>query len=156
MLKINDELPISKSLLKTLADDTVNSLLEQGGFLNATERLSAMSEYIDSIRQDKRFIDGVRSEVELYGKLVLTKNDSKVELAETGTKYDYSNCGDAEYLLLLADLDKAKEMVKARETFLKGVPSKGLEVTDTNTGEIVTIYPPVKTSTSSFKVTLNK
>lgn len=155
MLKIN-ELPISKSSLKTLADDTVNSLLEQGGFIYATERLSAMSEYIDGIRQDKRFVEGVRSEVELYGKMLITNNSSKVELAETGTKYDYSNCNDAEYLSLLADLEKAKEMVKVRESFLKGVPSKGFEVTDTTTGEIVTIYPPVKTSTSSFKVTLNK
>jgi hypothetical protein len=155
MLKIN-ELPISKSSLKTLADETINSLLEQGGFIYATERLSAMSEYIDGIRQDKRFVEGVRSEVELYGKMLITNNSSKVELAETGTKYDYSNCNDAEYFSLLADLEKAKEMVKVRESFLKGVPSKGFEVTDTTTGEIVTIYPPVKTSTSSFKVTLNK
>ena len=155
MLSIN-ELPISKSSLKLLADSAVNSLLEQGGFVYATERLSAMNEYIDSIRQDKRFIEGVRSEVELHGKSFNTKDNTKIELAETGTKYDYSNCNDEEYIRLLAELEKAKEMVKSRENFLKGVPSKGFEVTDTNTGEIVTIYPPVKTSTSSFKVTINK
>lgn len=155
MLQIN-ELPISKESINSLAIKAVEELSEHGGFVFATERLSAMKEYCDKIREDKRFIEGVRSEIELHGKELKTKDNTKIELAETGTKYDYSGCNDTEYIKLLSDLEKAKEAVKDRETFLKGVPTKGFAVTDEDTGDITTIYPPVKTSTSSFKVTLSK
>lgn len=155
MLQIN-ELPISKSNIKLLAKDSLNELKEHGGYLYATERISAMKEYCDAIREDKDFIEGVRQEVELHGKMTETKNKTKVELAEVGTKYDFSVCNDAEYVSLLEKLEQAKSNLEVRKDFLKGIPTKGIEVVNEDTGEVSKIYPPVKTSSSSFKVTLCK
>jgi hypothetical protein len=45
--------------------------------------------------------------------------------------------------------------VKARKEFLKTVPLSGLEIL-TKDGELVTVYPPAKSSKSSFKVSLPK
>jgi hypothetical protein len=155
MLQIN-ELPISKSNIKLLAKDSLSELKEHGGYLYATERISAMKEYCDAIREDKDFIEGVRAEIELHGKTTETKNKSKIELAEVGIKYDFSGCNDVEYIELLEKLEKAKQELEVRKDFLKGVPTKGIDVVNEDTGEIIKIYPPVKTSSSSFKVTLCK
>lgn len=155
MLQIN-ELPISKSNIKLLAKDALSGFKEFGGYLEATERISAMKEYCDAIREDKDFIEGVREEIEKHGKFTETKNKTKVELAEVGTKYDFSVCNDAEYNLLLEKLEKAKQDLEIRKDFLKGIPTKGIDVVDEDTGEVSKIYPPVKTSSSSFKVTLSR
>jgi len=46
------------------------------------------------------------------------------------------------------------EALKARKEFLKTVPIEGLTVVDTASGETVTVYPPSKSSNSSYKVSL--
>lgn len=71
---------------------------------------------------------------------------------EVGTKYDYSQCNDSK----LAELEKAAkdaaDALKKRQEFLKTVPVEGLAVTDTDTGETYTVYPPAKSSTSTVSV----
>jgi hypothetical protein len=71
---------------------------------------------------------------------------------EVGTKYDYSQCNDAK----LAELEKAAkdaaDALKKRQEFLKTVPSEGMTVTDTESGETYTVYPPSKSSTSTVSV----
>ena len=44
--------------------------------------------------------------------------------------------------------------VKDRESMLKTVPQKGMIVTDEETGETFTVYPPSKSSTTNVSVTL--
>jgi len=74
-----------------------------------------------------------------------------IKQMEAGVKYDYSQ--DAEWRALKETVDAANADLKDRETFLKGVKSP-FETLDKSTGEMVTIYPPKKTSTTTFKITL--
>jgi hypothetical protein len=48
--------------------------------------------------------------------------------------------------------EQANEVLKARQDFLKTVPSKGMELKVDD--EVVTVYPPSKSSTTSIAVTL--
>jgi hypothetical protein len=66
--------------------------------------------------------------------------------AEYGTKYDYEATGDPVW----KDLNEKK---KDRENFLKSLKEKHTYV-DEETGDVITIYPPVKTSTTSVSVTI--
>jgi len=92
-----------------------------------------------------------RSEAEKYGKSFEYKG-IKIELAEVGTKYDFSKCGHTDYDLLCAEIAELSEKKKTMEAMLKSF-KEPQNLIDSN-GEAITVYPPSKTSTSSIKVTV--
>lgn len=81
-------------------------------------------------------------------------NGATITVANTG-KYDYSECGDEEYNVLVMRLEALEAQVKAREDFLKAM-TKPEEITDTETGEILTVRPAKKTSEKIIKITFPK
>lgn len=147
---------IKKSELKSMAEHAVLSVLENGNPLEVAESLSAMEEFIKNVRADKRFTEYVREEAGKHGKQYTSTSGAKIELAETGTKYDFEVCCDTEHDLLESQLNGITEQLKKRKDFLKTVPAEGLTVVNPLSGEVETIYPPSKTSTSSYKITLAK
>ena len=96
-------------------------------------------------------IDNTINEISQYEKNAVIKG-SEFSIVEAGTKYDFSVCNDLEYKALEFTLEKAKEALKQRETFLKAI-KEPLQVIDETSGEVFTIYPPKKTSTTTVKVT---
>ena len=74
------------------------------------------------------------------------------EIYEAGTKYDYASCNDVEWVILKENVERATEMLKAREKWLRSL-TKPENVVDGN-GEIVTITPPLKSSSTTLKVTI--
>jgi len=136
---------LRKSLIAQKATRTVDNILERGNPITTAITIKAVEEFIEAIKKDKRFIDYVREE--------LAKNGGKdsvegiaLENVEAGTKYDYSN--DPVWV----DLDKKK---RDRETFLKTIKDP-LSIVNEETGEVYSITPPVKTSSSTYKITLQK
>lgn len=103
--------------------------------------------------QAKRFMRLVIDEAEKRGKSFELYN-GKFELKQTGVKYDYSQCGDAELNDLVTQAKELEEKIKAKQEFLKTVPVKGLPLIDETSGELVTVYPPLKSGTDSVAVTL--
>lgn len=100
---------------------------------------------------DKDFRSAVMDEIKKYGKDHITTRGVKFELAETGTKYDYSN--NPEWVALEAELKEVQARKKEIEEKLKKIPA-GNALVDELTGE--TLIGPSKTSKSSFKITLGK
>lgn len=108
-------------------------------------------------KASKQILDGIREEVitaaekypgkdfELYG--------NKLSKEELGVKYDYSTCGDTIYERLQTDFNTAKASLDERTAFLRQLKSP-MTVVDEMTGEVVTIKPPVRTSTTGVKVTI--
>lgn len=92
-----------------------------------------------------------REEAEKHGKKFEYKG-LKMELAEVGTKYDFSGCNDAELNTLVSAVESINVKIKERQTFLKALTQPTTVVNDD--GEVVTLNPPVKSSTSSIKVTI--
>lgn len=80
--------------------------------------------------------------------------NAKVEIKEVGVKYDYSNCGDSEMDFLLIQQQVIDEKVKARAKFLQTLPEKGLDIFNPDGGEVMKVYRPAKTSTTSIAVSL--
>ncbi len=157
MLEQINKIPLTKSSIKELANLEVTHILENGkNPLEIIELSNALIEFAESIKKDTRFISYVRDEVSKFGKEHTTKNNTKIELAEVGTKYDYSDCNDFILPELNNKLEKAKKEVSEREAFLKSIPPKGIDLMNEETGELIKVYPPAKYSTSSVKVTLSK
>jgi hypothetical protein len=146
---------ISKSQLKIMADMSLKEIFDNGRAIEAAEALSVMENFIKELRANKQFSDYVRDEIAKNGKQIETQS-AKLELAETGIKYDYDNCNDDIYNKLSEQIESFKGLLKDRETFLKTVPLSGLSIINEQTGEVITIYPPSKQSTSTYKITLKK
>jgi hypothetical protein len=161
MENLNYSLPVisagyTKTQLKIAADSVVNDIIENGNALPAAEALSAMENFVKEVKGNKQYIDFVRDEIAKHGKVANTGSGTKIELAEVGTKYDFSNCEDHKIIELENKINLLDSELADRKDFLKTVPLSGLLVTDENTGETYKVYPPLKTSTSSYKVTIAK
>lgn len=106
---------------------------------------------IKQITSDEKYREFLLNETGKYGK-TFERFNAKFQVKETGTRYDYSVCGDSEIVQLQEEANKLAEKIKARQKFLQSLPPSGVEVLQGD--ELVTLYPPVKTSTTSVTVTL--
>lgn len=150
------ETGLRKSDIRIMAATAVDSVLEKGNVLQVAEALSAMEGFVKEVKDDPRFKDYVREEAGKTPKGFISNSGAKIECCEVGSSYDFSKCGDAEFEMLESALRSAENSLKERKEFLKRVPIAGIDVIVPYTGEVVHIYPPSKTSTSSYKITLAK
>lgn len=142
---------INKQFINESAQNLIQ-IVEEGHHnpLEAKLKLKAL-ESIISIAYEK--IDGLaREEAEVYNQRSFEKFGARIELIEAGTKYDYSFCNDPVHLDLTRRLNEIKQEIKERETFLKSIKDS-MSINIEDTGEVVTVYPPRKTSTPTLKIT---
>lgn len=77
----------------------------------------------------------------------------KISEGMTGVSYDFSVCGCAEYEKLNVEFEAAKTALDERKAFLKSI-TKPMTVVDENTGDILTIKPPIKSGKMGFSLTI--
>lgn len=147
---------LSKTDIKLMAAATVESVLIKGNPLLVAEALSAMESYIKEIKADEKFKNYTREETAKYPKGYISPSGAKIECSEVGTQYDFSQCGDVELEICESGLRSAEDSLKRRKEFLKNIPIEGIDVIVPYSGEVIHIYPPSKSSNSSYKVTLSK
>lgn len=108
-------------------------------------------------RASKQILEGIKENILTEAAKYPGQNwdmwGNKLEKAELGVKYDYLTCGDTIYERLQTDFDTIKARLDSRCEFLKGL-KEPMTIVDELTGEVVTIRPPQKTSTSGIKVTI--
>lgn len=113
-------------------------------------QVKCIEDLIKQITSHPDYKDLTLDEASKYGKSFEMHN-AKFEVKEMGVKYDYSNCGDPIYNRLAEELAELEKKVKDRQAFLKAVqPGTELLIED----EVIVLYPPVKTSTTSITVNL--
>lgn len=117
-------------------------------------QIKCMEDVIKLLNSNTVYKKSVLEAAEKYGQKSFDYQSSKVEIKETGVKYDYSKCGDVVLERMYQKQAELDASVKARETVLKATSPKGMIVTDEETGETFTVYPPAKSSTTSVAVTL--
>jgi hypothetical protein len=106
----------------------------------------------DGFHIAKRYKKLLQDAAEKYGEKKFQFHNSTIEIKEVGVKYNFSQCNDPEYITLSAQLEEIQKKVKAREEFLKTVPSAGMDLLVED--EVVKVYPPSKSSTTSIAVSL--
>jgi len=113
-------------------------------------QVKCMEDLIKQITSHPEYKDLTLDEAAKYGKSFEMHN-AKFEVKEMGVKYDYSACGDPVYNELSEKMAELEKELKDRQAFLKAVkPGTEILVED----EVVVLYPPVKTSTTSITVNL--
>jgi len=152
----NETLPfiregLTKKQIAELADQSVNNVLEEGNVFQVAEALAAMEEFVKNVRKDERFVEFLREELTKHRGRLTTNSGARIEVCEAGVTYDYSSNGEwrelEEQSRMLAEQKKTVE-----EKLRKIVP--GRVAVDPETGEV--IEGPVKTSKSTYRITLSK
>lgn len=117
-------------------------------------QVKCMEDIIKLLNSNTIYKKSVLDAAEKQGQKSFEYMNSKVEIKEAGVRYDFEKCNDKEWEVLDANNRSAQYHLKEREKFLMTIPAKGLEIVDTFTGEMVTIYPPAKSSTTTVAITL--
>ena len=121
--------------------------------LQLAAQLKFVEDIITNVKEELR--QRVIAEQSKYGKERMTFHGATFDIKEAGIKYDFSKCEDD----IWNDIEKKMQMLterrKEREAFLKTLKDRFTYV-DESTGEIVTIYPPQKKSTTTYAITWSK
>lgn len=142
----------SKSERQTFAQSVINSAKE--GLINPLKlhlQVKCLEDLIKQITQSPEYKDLTLEEAYKYGKSFEQYN-AKFEIKEMGVKYDYSQCGDPIITDLLQQQSDLETKIKERQSLLKAIPITGQEILIGD--EVVTVYPPIKTSTTSISINL--
>jgi len=152
ILSIIKLLPESNEQVLTFSEN-LKSVLDSGD-INPLDVLLCIKGFEKVIANVKDYLN----ELAVIECMKYTEKDIKYKTAElqvvqTGVKYDYDNCNDYKYKSFKLKEVELKSEINAREGFLKGL-KESINIIDEDSGEIVEIYPPAKTSTTTAKVTL--
>jgi hypothetical protein len=149
--EINEQ--ISKANIQYLANKVVDNVCLTGNIIQLAENLAKMDLLIKEIKENSNYKDYILNEVSKYGKSHVTASGTKLEVAEVGTKYDYSLTNDIELKYFEQEKAILENKIKERQTFLKALKHPLEFLLD---DELHTVYPPSKTSTTSIKTTILK
>lgn len=126
------------------------------GYVNPLDlpvKKKCIEQALDAALKNTGVQSAIIEEINKHGKSA-SHLGAKLEVMEAGVRYDYSNCNDSELMRLEADLLAATNAVKLRQQFLKSLPAEGQTIVSQLTGEVETIYPPTKSSTTTIKTTM--
>ena len=143
-------LPVKVSDIDNMAHRFVEAVKEEGDPIQVMVQIKQIDTYLESI---KKYLKGSaldnlsrRPSDECMG--------AKLEV-RTPAKYDYTNCGDPvwnDYQAQIAELDILR---KGRELYLKSIKTQDTYLNE-ETGELVTIYPPIASYNETLYITLPK
>ena len=147
-----NKIPASKEEQAVLSSAMINSVLDgEIDPIKAVVQAKSLVETLTLFLKDKGVNDLVLLEVEKYGKQT-SKDGATIAIKEVGSKWDYSECGDPIYNRLSSQKAEIEEKLKEREVLFKATREPRTEV-DEETGEVYTVNPPSKSSTTSYAIT---
>jgi len=117
-------------------------------------QVKCMEDVVKLINANTNYKKAILESAENVSQKSFQFHNAKFEIKETGVKYDFSKCEDEVLTRLYSQQSELDAKVKSRESMLKTVSAKGMIITDEETGETFTVYPPAKSSTTSVAVTL--
>ena len=138
-----------KDQIQAFADGVINEVKE--GAQNPLEvkiLITALKKSLEIIEDGIK--DSVLSEATKHGKNFEFKG-ARVTIKENGTKYDYSGCCYHNWMHYDSQEKNAKSHKQEAEAFLKGL-KEPITVVDELTGEVVKVYPPIKTSSTGLSI----
>lgn len=99
--------------------------------------------------------DAMVDEAEKEGQKTFTRNGHQYQIRAAATRYDFSLCGDPALKKMEAEMADLSANIKNRQTFLKGL-TESETIADKETGEMVEVFPPSKSSKTTVAITLAK
>lgn len=147
-LELITAIPSTKSDIEAFANNIIE-LVKEGNvnalklksFLKAFEKIS---EKVDKETRHEQLIEANK-----YSEKSFFAFGAKIEVKEVGVRYDFSECNDSVLKRMYDKMEILKAEIKVREEFLKTIKTT-LSVNDEETGEVMELFAPKKTSTTSL------
>ena len=102
---------------------------------------------------DKGTIEYQKTQAAKYGEKPFAFSGAELHYTATYTAYDYTICNDLVLNAMEENLTRLKQQIEQRKEFLKTLGGPQNLLND-ETGEVNTIYPPMKKSTMGVKCTI--
>lgn len=137
----------------------VTSIVEsvESGEVNPIDvfvNLKKVEKVIDGVMKSSVVQNAVTREYQKYNTREVDFKGVTISQSEAGVKFDYSGCQDPVILELEEKKKEIDERLKERQKFLKNIPPEGMTIIDENTGEVITLYPPSRSSSTIIKATV--
>jgi len=137
---------IVETILTTVAEGDVDAL-------QAHMHLKAVEKVLKGVFDSKQYKHFLQEEVAKHGSKSFQYMQAEVQMKEAGVTYDYSACNSRSLSKLEEQLAQAKDKLEEHLSYLKNLPKVGVEMVDTETGEVYQLMPPIKKSSTSVVVT---
>lgn len=113
--------------------------------------LEFISQAIEKAKSEIREL--LIEELHFYENKTKTKNGIQFKLKESGVKYDYAST--KKWNELNDEMEQMKTQIKDLESHLKSLKAKQTMV-DESTGELIELFPPIKSSKTTIEITIPK
>ena len=145
-------LPDTKTGIEAFSKQLVASV--QNGEVNPLQ-LKALFKIMEKVAEkvDAGIKDNLLTEAAKYSEKKFVVYGCEIERAEVGVKYDYAVCSDPIYDQRHAQVESAKTLLDERAAFLKAL-KEPLTIVCEESGEVVTVRPPLKRGTEGLKFTI--
>jgi hypothetical protein len=144
--------PSTQTQIDVFSDNIIESVKNgEASPLETLVLLKALEKASERIMKEIR--ENVITAAEKYPERTFEFAGASLEKGEVGVKYDYSVCGDPVYEQRQSIMDAAKTLLDERTAFLRAL-KQPITIVDEGSGEVITIRPPEKKSTTSVKVTI--
>jgi len=141
-----------KESMRTLSEALSSNV--EFGLTNPLEFRIKAKILIESLQNAiKQTEDSCMTELDKYSNGKADVFGSRAERVEAGVTYDFSECNHPRYNDILWQMEALEEEKKAIETFLKSLTGR-MQLVDEETGSIEIIFPPIKKSKTTIKITL--
>lgn len=143
-------LPTTKDEIKNFTSMFLNELksgnLDKSEIVRTAIKLKAVEKTVKDILEQKEY---KRIMLESFQEIKgYDFGNAKVEEAEVGTSYNYSSTNDSELFDMEKEFKELKDKIEKRKDFLKTISS------EVYGSDGVQLFAPIKSSTSSIKITL--
>jgi hypothetical protein len=153
-LSVINELPSNLNQVALFVERVkVEILSGQNNALEVLKQLRMAQKALDILNSDPEIEEVAQKEHAKHGQKTIEIFGATFTVKETGTKYDYTACKDTEWERYKSYESDAAENRKRREKFLQTLTAP-ITVVNEETGELETINPAPKTSTTKLSVTL--
>lgn len=153
-LTMNNEWIPTKESIHEMTNNFINPIID--GDIQIEKGILILRAIKKAIEDaEEKIYNDVVDAIGKYGKDGASINGSKIIIKEVGVKYDFDNCNDAIWNDLNNQIRELMEKRKDREAFLKCI-IKQTTLVDDQTGEIYTINPAIKKSTTGFQIQFAK
>lgn len=144
-------LPESKEQISYFSSQILNEL--ESGNISALDVLLNIKGFENVLKDIKDKLDELAlNEASKYEKTFNYRN-AELQIKESGTKWDYSNCGDIKLNFILKNEESIANQKKERENFLKSL-KESMTIIDDQSGEVYEVFPPAKSSKTIISVKL--